>query len=75
MGQLRLRTSPLNSSKPGMLRIGSNPSEEIGGSVRGDSHSLIRPSLLASRNATSVMSPVALFLICSMNCMASLGSM
>ena len=57
MGQLRFLTTGSKSSKSGMERIGSKPRLEIGGSVVGEAHNLIRPSRLASINASSVTEP------------------
>ncbi len=50
--------------------MGSNPSPEIGGSFVGEEHKRIRPSLRASRNASSMLSVVPASDVasrCSMN--------
>ena len=52
IGHDLFRTPFLKYSKSGMEMMGSKPSVEIGGSVRGVLHSRMRPSLLGSINAT-----------------------
>ena len=50
--------------------MGSNPSSEIGGSFVGEEHKRIRPSLRASRKASSMVSIVpasGVASMCSMN--------
>lgn len=59
IGQVLLSTPLLKSAKSGMDRMGSKPKSEMGGSVSGVLHKRIRPSLRASRNATSVTSALS----------------
>lgn len=53
IGQLRFLTDLLKVSRGGILKRGSNPKVEIGGSVRGDLQSRIRPRRRGSKNANS----------------------
>ena len=52
MGHDLFSTPFLKYSKSGIEMMGSKPSEEIGGSVRGALQRRMRPSLLGSMNAT-----------------------
>lgn len=60
MGQVLLSTPLLKSAMSGMDKMGSKPISEMGGSASGALHKRIRPSLRASRKATSVPSPLSL---------------
>ena len=60
IGQVLLNTPLLKSAKSGMDKMGSKPISEMGGSASGVLHKRIRPSLRASRKATSVTSPLSL---------------
>ena len=60
IGQALLSTPLLKSAKSGMDIMGSKPRSEMGGSASGALHKRIRPSLRASRKATSVSSPLSL---------------
>ena len=60
IGHVLLSTPLLKSAMSGMDKMGSNPISEMGGSASGVLHKRIRPSLRASRKATSVTSPLSL---------------
>jgi hypothetical protein len=58
----------MNSSRVGIDKRGSKPSSEMGGSVKGDVQSLIRPRRRGSMKASSAVDPDASSIRYKMNC-------